>query len=240
MKASDIMTTDVVTAAPTDTVHDVAKKLLEHRIGGLPVVDERSHVVGMIGENDLLRRAETGTDHTRSGWLQFLLGHEVLAAEFVKEHGRRVSDVMSVEVATATPDTPVGEIARLLERHRVTRVPIVDASYRLVGIVTCADLVRMLAAETEPAPGELAPDEPAARAGNDAELRKAILKRLEAEPWISIGSVDVTVVDGTADVWGMVDSVCEKRAARVAVETTPGVKAVHDDSLAIRPAVIGA
>ena len=74
----------------------------------------------------------------------------------------------------------------------------------------------------------------AARPVADSELREAIMARLRAEPWIRSMLVNVTVADGLADVWGIVDSPSEKQALRVAVETTPGVKAVNDN-LIIRP-----
>jgi len=79
MKASDIMATEVVTVSPASNVQDVAEILLKHRISGLPVVDARGHVVGIVSEGDLLRRAETGTGHERSWWLKLLMGREGLA-----------------------------------------------------------------------------------------------------------------------------------------------------------------
>ena len=69
-------------------VQDVAEILLKHQISGVPVVDTRGHVVGIVSEGDLLRRAETGTGHERSWWLKLLMGREGLATEYVREHSR--------------------------------------------------------------------------------------------------------------------------------------------------------
>lgn len=228
MKASDIMTTTLVTVTPDTSVSDVAAILLENRISGVPVVEPTGKPIGIVSEGDLLRRAEAGTGHERSWWLKLLMGREVLAAEFVKEHARRVADVMTRELVTATPDTPVAEIASLLERHRIKRVPIVKDG-RLVGIVSRANLLHALATLRRQTP---------ANPVTDAELRSAITARLESEPWLSPNLVNVTVTDGVVDAWGVVDSIAEKQALRVAIEETPGVKAVNDN-LVIRPVVAG-
>ncbi|MGZ8389996.1 MAG: CBS domain-containing protein [Rhodoplanes sp.] len=229
MKAADIMATEVVTVTPESTVQEVAEILLKNRISGAPVVDPRGHVVGIVSEGDLLRRAEAGTGHERSWWLKLLMGREGLATEYVREHSRKIADVMSRDVITATPDTPVSDIAEILERSRIKRVPIVKDG-RLIGIVSRANLLHALASLRK---------EIAARPLADSELREAIMARLRAEPWIRSMLVNVTVADGLADVWGIVDSPSEKRALRVAVETTPGVKAVNDN-LIIRPVASGA
>src|SRR5215471_19268588 len=133
MKASDVMVTDVITVKPDSDVAEVAALLLANRISAAPVVDDAGVLVGMISEGDLLRRGETGTGHERSWWLQLLMGREILAAEFLREHSRRVGDLMTREVVSASPDVSVAEIATLLERHRIKRVPIVQ-NEKIVGI----------------------------------------------------------------------------------------------------------
>ncbi|MBI5112396.1 MAG: CBS domain-containing protein [Rhodovulum sp.] len=228
MNASDIMATSVVTVTPDTPVQEVAALLLQHRISAVPVVDPDGRPIGIVSEGDLIRRAEAGTGHERSWWLKLLMGRDVLAAEYVKEHALRAGDVMTRELVTAAPDTPVAEIASLLERHRIKRVPIVRDG-RLVGIVSRANLLHALATLRRPAPPS-----PVA----DSELRKHIMARLEAEPWVSSTLINVTVTGGVVDAWGVVDSVAEKQALRVAIESTPGVQAVHDN-LVIRPVVAG-
>lgn len=228
MKASDIMATSVVTVTPDTSVQDVAEILLKNRISGVPVVDPEGRPIGIVSEGDLFRRAESGTGHERSWWLKLLMGRETLAAEFVKEHARRVADVMTRELVTAAPDTPVAEIASLLERHRIKRVPIVQGG-RLVGLVSRANLLHALATLRRQAPVS-----PVA----DADLRKTIMARLEDEPWLSTSLINVTVTNGVVDTWGVVDSAAEKQALRVAIEEIPGVKTVNDN-LVIRPVVAG-
>jgi CBS-domain-containing membrane protein len=229
MKASDIMVTDVITVTPESDVPQVAALLLTNHISAAPVLDADGRLVGMISEGDLLHRGEAGTAHERPWWLQMLMSRELLAGEFVREHSRRVGDLMTRSVVSAAPDTPVADIATLLERHRIKRVPIVDNG-RLVGIVSRANLIQALATFRRQA------QEP--RPSADAELREKVESRLRAEPWMRPALVNVTVTDGTVDLWGIVDSATEKQALRVAVEIVPGVKTINDN-VVVRPAGAG-
>jgi CBS-domain-containing membrane protein len=136
---------------------------------------------------------------------------------------------MTREVISAERGTPLADIATLLERHRIKRVPIVQNG-KIVGIVSRANLIQALAM----CRNKLLEPQTVA----DAELRDKVVSRLKAEPWIRPSLVNVTVTDGTVDLWGIVDSPVEKQALRVAVEVTPGVRAVNDNVL-VRPAGTG-
>lgn len=225
MRASDIMVKDVITVDPDASIQDVAEILVSKRISGVPVVDAGGKLVGIVSEGDLLRRAEAGTEHSRSWWLKLLMGRESLAAEFVKEHARRVRDVMTRDVVAVSPDTPVTDIAALLEKNHIKRVPVIEND-RLVGIVSRANLVQALAGMRK----EIAVDKPI----DDAELRQTLMARLRSEPWAKTSLINVTVDTGAVDVWGIVDSEAEKQALRVAIEVTPGVRSVKNN-VVVRP-----
>jgi CBS domain-containing protein len=220
MKARDIMVSKVITARPDQSVQEIAAALLQHRISGMPVVDAAGALVGIVSEGDLMRRAEAGTEHRRSWWLRMLMGRHGLAAEYIREHSRRIEDVMTRDVVTTGPDTSIADIADLLERHGIKRVPIMQED-KLVGIVSRANLLQALAGMRVQAPVE--------SAATDAALRDAVMKRLNAEPWTKMSMVSVTVHDGTVELSGFVDSPVEKKALVVAVQTTPGVGAVKDN-----------
>jgi CBS domain-containing protein len=217
MNASDIMVTDVVTVTPDQTVRDVASILLARRISGVPVVDKAGKLVGLVSESDLLRRAESGTEHQKSSWLRLLLDREALVATYVKEHARKVEDVMTRRVITASPDEPVSEIAARLERNRIKRVPIVRDG-RVVGMVCRSDLMKLLA-RGEP--------QPASPAGDEA-LRQSILAKMNAEDWSMTSEISVFVRDAKVELTGLVEYPIEKTALRVLVENTPGVRSVED------------
>jgi CBS-domain-containing membrane protein len=226
MNASDIMVSDVNTVKSSGTVQEVAELLLTNRISALPVVDDAGKLVGMVSEGDLIHRGDAGTGHDRPWWLRLLMGRDVLAAEFVKENSRTVADVMTRDVISAEPDTPVADVAMTLERHRIKRVPIVHNG-KIVGIVSRANLIQALAA----ARNDVLPPQRA----DDAALREKIFSRLRSEPWAKPSLVNVTVSDGMVDLWGVAETPAEKQALRVAVQVTPGVKAVNDN-LIVQPA----
>lgn len=220
MKASDIMVSNVITIGPEATVRDVANLLLTNRISAVPVVGESGNILGIVSEGDLMRRAEAGTERHYSWWLNMLSSNEALAAEFVRSHARKVTDVMTREVVTAKPDASVGDIATLLEKKRIKRVPIVKDG-KIVGIVSRANLVQALASAPQEAGAQ--------RKEDDAAVRKKVEAQLSAQAWTSPWELNVIVHDGTVDLWGVVHSEIEKRAARVAAEVVPGVRAVNDN-----------
>jgi len=114
MKASDVMVRNVVTVSPEERVPAVAKILLQNCLSAVPVVTERGKLVGIVSEGDLLQRPKPGTEARRLWWRDLFGDNGSRAAEFAKSHSRKVSDVMTREVVTAKPDTPVGDIATLL------------------------------------------------------------------------------------------------------------------------------
>jgi CBS domain-containing protein len=225
MKASDVMVSNVITVSPDATVQEVADLLLQNRISAVPVVNAGGEILGIVSEGDLINRPETETSHRKSWWLDALASNETLAAEYVKSHSRQVADVMTRDVISAAPETPVAEVAALLEKNRIKRVPIVKDG-RLVGIVSRANLLQGLASLGRRAP-QARPD--------DSAIRDKVMAKLNHERWVKPALISVTVLDGTVDLWGIVESQAEKKAVHVLAEVTPGVRAVNDN-LMIRPA----
>jgi CBS-domain-containing membrane protein len=228
MKAADVMVTNVITIGPDACLRDVAQILLTNRISAVPVVGADGKIVGIVSEGDLMRRVEAGTGRRRPWWLDMLTGREVLAAEYVKEHSRKVTDVMSRNVVTAAPETSLQDIATLLEKNGIKRVPIVKGG-KVVGIVSRANLLQALASLRK---------QIEAGTPNDGTIRENVVARLNAESWARPSLINVIVQDGTVELWGIVDSQTEKKAVRVVAEVTPGVRAVNDN-LIIRPAETG-
>src|SRR5262249_54497367 len=154
-------------------------------------------------EGDLMRRPEAGTERARSWWLAALTNTRTLADEFVRTHSRRAGDVMTRMVVTAKPDTSLADIAGLLERNRIKRVPIVENG-RIVGIVSRANLLQALASRA--ADVDLTP------AIDDATLRGRVMAQLTATPRVQPTLFNVIIHDGTVDLWGSVDSDAERKA----------------------------
>lgn len=223
MKARDVMSSPVVTVLASTSVKDLARLMMTKGISGVPVVDAKGQLVGIVSEGDLLHRAEAGTEKRRSWWIKAFLTRDDLAADFVRSHSKSVADVMTRKVLTAGPEAPLHELATLLEKNRIKRVPIVHGD-RLVGIVSRANLVQAVAANRTPL------DVPV----SDAVIRDSLMALLKKEMPGDTTMINAVVNDGVVDLWGFVSSQNERDAIRVAAESVSGVRAVTDN-LAIRP-----
>ncbi|MFN3657337.1 MAG: CBS domain-containing protein [Pseudolabrys sp.] len=217
MKAADVMATKVITVDADASVEMVAETLLANKISAVPVVDGTGKMLGIVSEGDLIHRVEAGTERHRSWWLALLTARETLAQDFIKSHARKASDLMSHPVVSVAPGTPLSEVAALLDKHRIKRVPVVQDG-KLVGIVSRANLVQALVAQGF---------KTAEKKIDDAALQADVLSSLRAQPWWPT-DVNVTVHDGNVELWGVVDSAVEKDAIRVAVEEIPGVRGISN------------
>jgi CBS-domain-containing membrane protein len=141
MKARDIMVEPVLTIKGSARVPELAKLLTERRVSGLPVVDDKGALIGIVSETDLMHRAETGTERRRKWWMQLFADSDTLARDFVKSHGTQVADIMSPFVITVSADADLSHIANVLDSNHIKRVPIMEKDV-LVGIITRGDLVR--------------------------------------------------------------------------------------------------
>jgi len=175
MHARDVMSTSVIAVEPQTSVQQIARTLLQRRVSAVPVVSPDGRVVGIVSEGDLIRCPEFDTQRPHPWWLSLVSDPEEEAREYVKSHGLVAQDVMTRNVIVVSEDTSLQEIAALLERHRIKRVPVVRGR-ELVGIVSRANLLHGLAvAGSQPAP-----------AGDESTLREAVLTELReagADQW---------------------------------------------------------
>ncbi len=228
MHARDVMTKGVICINVKESVFDAAELLLGAGVSAVPVVDDKGAVVGIVSEADLIRRAEIETAGKKS-WLARLMDSEVSAArDFVAAHTRRLSDVMTKEVVTATEDTPLRELVALMDRHVIKRIPIVRDGVP-IGVVSRADLLRALLSRE--------PDRPVLQP-TDKALRQAVVEALENRPWTSKWPTNVFANDGVVHLWGFVDGDDVRKAYRIAAENVPGVRRVKSHLRAMPASVV--
>ena len=225
MKASDIMTPDVISADPDATVLQAARYMLQHHISGLPVIDKRGTLVGILSEGDFLRRRETHTDRRPSRWLEFLMGPGKLAAEYTHTHGSKVSEVMTTKVHAVIEDTPLEKIVEMMEAHRIKRVPVLRGN-KVVGIVTRANLMHAMVSLARGGPKV---------ATSDVAIRQQLLTELKNEKWALASMINVVVRDGVVELWGMIVDDRQREGLIVAAENIPGVKQVKDHLTWVEP-----
>jgi CBS domain-containing protein len=227
MQARDVMTKDIVTVSPEATVGEIAALLVTHRIGAVPVVSAEGRLVGIVSQTDLVHRSETGTEKRRKWWLEAFADPDIKAQQYVKSHGHKAEDVMTRHVVSVSESASLAEVADVLDTHSVRQVPVVSEG-RLAGMISRADLVRVLA--------EVSITAPAVRPDNGA-LQKATWDAVKAQPWLKTAYVNLAVKDGVVELWGAVDSEEQRRALKVLIEGVPGVVTVQDQ-VSLLPKVV--
>jgi len=163
LTAHDVMTPEVLTVTADLTVRELARFLVDHEISGVPVVDARGRLVGLVSVADVVRAAaeeerEGGTAPRKLTTrppeaLELLFAEEpqeevveeeLADEELAEEAPLRVADIMSTRLLSVGPDTPLDQVARAMLQARYHRVLVTDGE-RLVGVITSMDLVRVLA-----------------------------------------------------------------------------------------------
>ncbi|MEU2896418.1 CBS domain-containing protein [Streptomyces sp. NPDC001273] len=222
-----VMTADVVTAEYGTPFKEVVRRLGNHGISGLPVIDEDNKVIGVISETDLvLRQALTPEPGRTSGrWTDRLRGlSRRVRRETAKSRARTAGGVMSAPAVTVRADAGVTEAARLMTEHRIERLPVVDEADRLVGIVTRRDLLQIF----------LRTDE-----GLEREVREEVLRNAL---WLAPQAVTVAVEDGVVTLSGQLERRSDITIAVAMTGRVDGVVAVVDrltyriDDTHVRPA----
>ena len=225
MRAKQVMSKPVHTIAADASVYDAAQVLLNAGVSAAPVVDPDGKMVGIVSEADLMYRTEIGTVPGKS-WLQRLLADDVLIArDYIRSHSHRVADVMTKNVVTAAEGTSLGDIAILMQRHRVKRIPILRDG-KIVGIVSRANLLQGLLAR-EPLPSE--------DVAADETLRASVTAELSRHGWTSNLPTNVVAENGVVHLWGYVNSDSVKDAYRTAAENVRGVKRVENHMHVLPP-----
>ncbi|MFJ9566193.1 CBS domain-containing protein [Streptomyces fuscichromogenes] len=208
-KVGSVMTTDVVNATTDTPFKEVARLLADHRISGLPVLDEDDKVIGVVSETDLMVRqaAHAGPyDHKRRATpiAQLTRGARRQAA---KAGARTAGDLMSAPPVTVHAEDTIAAAARTMAERHVERLPVLDVENRLVGIVTRRDLLRVF----------LRPD---------LEIRQEVIDEVLAHAlWVPPHTVEVSVTEGVVTLTGHMERQAE---TEIAVSMTRQVDGVVD------------
>jgi len=218
------MTRKVITVGTAASIVEAANIMLENHVSGLPVIDETGKLVGIVSQGDFIRRAEIGTQRKRGRWLKVLLGPGKAASDFVREQGRKVGEIMTLDPCTVTEDAALSDVVQLMEHHHVKRLPVLRGD-QLVGIVTRSNLLQAVA--------ELAREVPDPTADDD-HIRNHIITSIEKADWAPFG-LGVIVRNGNVHLSGVITNEQSRQAAIVAAENVAGVKKVHDHLCWVEP-----
>jgi CBS domain/BON domain len=205
------MTPKVVSVVPEASILEAMQSMLANRISGLPVIAENAKLVGIVIEGDFARRAETGTQHRRSRWLELFMGPGKLAQEYVHtpwSQGLRSDDARAGDDHRGHP-------------ARRGRVP----SGRATDQAPTGGAIRRRGRNRQSCQSAACPGEPRTRAAQrgrtDAAIRAQIYAELNGQRWIPKDFINVVVRNGVVEVWGAILDKRERQAVRVAVENVP-------------------
>jgi CBS domain-containing protein len=203
----DVMSTHVIAARQGASFKELAEKLREQRVSAFPVVDDDGKVIGVVSEADLLaKEALDGGSADMPGMISGVLQR----TEQGRAGGLTAGDLMTHPPVTVGPDDAVEHAARLMYARRVKRLPVIDASGRLVGIVSRSDV---LAVYSRP----------------DEEIRKEIYDEVIPNEFLTDPArFTVTVHDGIVTVEGEPDTVQLGRDIVDRVRHVQGVVTVRD------------
>ena len=136
----DVMTKDVLSITKFEPIMKVADILTEKNISGLPVVDKDNKVVGIITQADILSMIGVSREHTFKDLLKHMLG-ESLPERRIGDH---VGDIMTSPALTIKPGANIAEAVRIMDEKRIRRLTVADESNVLIGIITRADILKVV------------------------------------------------------------------------------------------------
>jgi CBS domain-containing protein len=142
--ANSVMAKNVVTVSPETTVAETARRMLMHKVSAIPVVDADHRPLGLVSEGDVMRHFGAQFQNKRAQWLRMLAEGETLSPEFLAEirlSQHQTREIMHAPVISAGEEASLAELADLMLKHGIKRVPILRDGV-LVGIVSRADVVR--------------------------------------------------------------------------------------------------
>ena len=200
----DVMSTHVIAVRANASFKEMATRLREHRVSAFPVLDEDNKVIGVVSEADLLTKE--ALEYAVPGGVSGILHHR----EQAKASGVTAADLMTKPAVTIGPYEPVTHAARLMYARKVKRLPVVDDTGKLVGIVSRADV---LSVYSRP----------------DVDIRQAIIDE------VIVGTVltdparfTITVTDGVVTVQGTPETASVGRDMIEEIRHVEGVVAVRD------------
>lgn len=218
MQVQSIMTRDPVVVPPDMAIEAVAQLLAQRHISAAFVVDGSGTPIGVVSEGDLIRRLAPLGEEAGLGWLaRQLINRDCAAAQYVRTHGRHVRDIMSPDVAAVDENASVGEAVQVIQKRNVRRVAVLRDN-RLVGVVSRADLLRVIIAEGDRV----------GTAGPDQRIQQAVVEEMRRHIWATEHLTSVIVENGIVRLEGYCRSEAARRAICVAAERVEGVRGIKD------------
>ncbi|MCF8568095.1 CBS domain-containing protein [Alicyclobacillus tolerans] len=148
MKVRDFMIQDVISARPTMTIRDLLKVFIEHRVGGVPVIDEQNKLLGMVSDGDVIRYLAPRAEAVHDLFFTVYVEQEEKEAEVLsRKIDKTVESMMHrrQKLFTVNEDDEFEEAIRILSQHHFKKLPVLDGGHRVVGVISRGDIIHNLA-----------------------------------------------------------------------------------------------
>jgi len=153
--AKDIMTTKVITISKDATIGELSRMLLKNRISGVPVVDGEGKLIGMVTDADIITEDMEPMFPIYFDPLiisyAFIENFEKYQKDAKEYLETKVEEIMARRVKSVKKETPVNEIARIMVKDRINRIPVVDENNKVIGIIARADILKSMVVDAEKA-----------------------------------------------------------------------------------------
>jgi CBS-domain-containing membrane protein len=151
LTAKDIMTRNVVTVKPETSIEELASLLVKHQISGVPVLDEKGELYGIVTENDLISQNKRLHIPTVVSFLDaaiYLESSKKFEQEVKRITATKAGDICARKVLTVTEDTTLVDIATIMDEKKTHLLPVIKNG-KMVGIVGKRDVVKAVARQAE-------------------------------------------------------------------------------------------
>jgi len=153
LTAQDIMTKDVITITKDSTIGDLTKLLISNKISGVPVVDEKGKLSGMVTDADIITEDISPPFNYYIEPLLMSYGFIENIEQYQKDMkgylGTSVEEIMTRKVRSIKMDTPVSEVAKIMVRNKINRVPVIDNDNKLIGIIARNDIIESMVKDAD-------------------------------------------------------------------------------------------
>ncbi|MBM7645752.1 CBS domain-containing protein [Scopulibacillus daqui] len=147
MKVRDLMITDVIYAKKDDTVRELLKKLVKHKIGGVPVLDNEHKLLGMVSDGDVVRAVANNKQQTTFDFYSMIIRLEKTELKTsVKQKMDWPVDKMMTrrKIYYVNPDDNFEEVLNILSKHHFKKIPVINQAGRVVGVISRGDVIRFI------------------------------------------------------------------------------------------------
>jgi CBS domain-containing protein len=223
MHAREIMSDGVFSVASGSTVYEAAKLLVNSRVSALPVVDEKGIMVGILSEADILKGPLMATKKVGTETLGRPAEDAYADAAVSQAKAQKVADVMTRAVICAHETASLREVADLMLKHKIKRVPIVRDG-AILGVVSRVDLVKALisAGDKTSSPQRIQ------GAAEDQQLRDAVMACVKGQSWALAQWFDVVALHGIVHLWGSAPNDAVRQAYADAARQVRGIQALEN------------